>query len=147
MITQRTAVPGVAARPPAPRRQARRTSRALRRSARLTLALLVILAFVSPIYLTIVNAFKTNAAIASSPQSLPVHPTLRNVSAALSQPGHVLELGLRNSLIVVVCSALNPPCTDDGYFAPRTANRLPALSWPEIAVEPVSTLPPLHGAA
>jgi multiple sugar transport system permease protein/raffinose/stachyose/melibiose transport system permease protein len=76
----------------------------VRRSARLTLAVLVILAFVCPIYLTVVNAFKTDAAIASSPQSLPVHPTLHNVSAALTQPGHVLEIGLRNSLIVVVCS-------------------------------------------
>ena len=85
-------------------RPARRTPRPLRRSARLTLAVLVILAFVSPIYLTVVNAFKTNAAITSSPQSLPIHPTLHNVSAALNQPGHVLELGLRNSLIVVVCS-------------------------------------------
>jgi multiple sugar transport system permease protein/raffinose/stachyose/melibiose transport system permease protein len=85
-------------------RPARPATRPLRRSARLALALLVILAFVSPIYLTIVNAFKTNAAIASSPGSLPVHPTVGNLSAALNQPGQVLELGLRNSLVVVVCS-------------------------------------------
>jgi raffinose/stachyose/melibiose transport system permease protein len=85
-------------------RPARQATRPLRRSARLALALLVILAFVTPIYLTIVNAFKTNAAIASSPGSLPLHPTLGNLSAALHQPGQVLELGLRNSLIVVVCS-------------------------------------------
>jgi raffinose/stachyose/melibiose transport system permease protein len=104
VITQRMAAPRVSEGPAATRHRARQTSRVPRRPARLALALLVILAFVSPIYLTIVNAFKTNAAIASSPQSLPVHPTLRNVSAALSQPGHVLELGLRNSLIVVVCS-------------------------------------------
>jgi raffinose/stachyose/melibiose transport system permease protein len=104
VITQRTTAPPVTEGRAAAPREARRPHRALRRPARLTLAVLVILAFVSPIYLTIVNAFKTNAAIANSPQSLPVHPTLRNVSAALSQPGHVLELGLRNSLIVVVCS-------------------------------------------
>ena len=128
MIAQRTAVAGVAARSPAPRRQARRTSRALGRSARLTLALLVILAFVSPIYLTIVNAFKTNAAIASSPQSLPVHPTLRNVSAALSQPGHVLELGLRNSLIVVVCSValLIPLGSAFSFYISRKRTRVRA---------------------
>jgi raffinose/stachyose/melibiose transport system permease protein len=104
VITQRATLPRVTQDTAAAPGQARWPHRALRRPARLTLALLVILAFVSPIYLTIVNAFKTNAAIANSPQSLPVHPTLRNVSAALSQPGHVLELGLRNSLIVVVCS-------------------------------------------
>jgi raffinose/stachyose/melibiose transport system permease protein len=106
VITQRPAAPRAAAGLAARHHPAKQTRRQLRRSVRLTLAVLVILAFVSPIYLTIVNAFKTNAAIASSPQSLPVHPTLRNVSAALSQPGHVLELGLRNSLVVVVCSVV-----------------------------------------
>jgi raffinose/stachyose/melibiose transport system permease protein len=128
VIAQRTAVPGVAPRSPAPLRQAERTSRALRRSTRLAFALLVILAFVSPIYLTIVNAFKTNAAIASSPQSVPLHPTLRNVSAALSQPGHVLELGLRNSLIVVVCSValLIPLGSAFSFYISRKRTRVRA---------------------
>ena len=128
MIAQRTAVPGVVPRSPAPLRQAERTSRALRRSTRLAFALLVILAFVSPIYLTIVNAFKTNAAIASSPQSVPLHPTLRNVSAALSQPGHVLELGLRNSLIVVVCSValLIPLGSAFSFYISRKRTRVRA---------------------
>jgi raffinose/stachyose/melibiose transport system permease protein len=112
VITQRTSAgAGRALGAPGARRRPRRqapgalaTVRAVRRSARLTVAVLVILAFVCPIYLTVVNAFKTDAAIAGSPESLPVHPTLRNLSAALTQPGHVLEIGLRNSLIVVVCS-------------------------------------------
>jgi raffinose/stachyose/melibiose transport system permease protein len=104
VIAQRTTAGRAAPHLPASARPARQGPRAVHRPARLTLAILVILAFVSPIYLTIVNAFKTDAAIASSPGSLPVHPTLRNLSAALTQPGHVLELGLRNSLIVVVCS-------------------------------------------
>jgi len=80
--------------------------RRLKRATRLAIALLVILAFVSPIYLTIVNAFKNNSAIDGSPGSLPLHPTLSNLSAALNQPDHVLQLGLRNSLIVVVCSVV-----------------------------------------
>ena len=104
MITQRRDTSLSGPGPAAPPRPVRQAPRALRRPARLALALLVILAFVSPIYLTVVNAFKTSAAITSSPASLPTHPTLRNLSAALSQPGHVLQLGLRNSLIVVVCS-------------------------------------------
>jgi raffinose/stachyose/melibiose transport system permease protein len=125
----------VAATRPAPGRtvQARPVRQAalpLRRPAWLALALLVILAFVSPIYLTIVNAFKTNAAIASSPQSLPVHPTLRNVSAALSQPGHVLELGLRNSLIVVVCSValLIPVGSAFSFYISRKNPRIRAAA-------------------
>jgi ABC-type glycerol-3-phosphate transport system permease component len=103
VITQRTSagVGRALVAPGARRRQGRRapaaeaTMRTVRRSARLTVAVLVILAFVCPIYLTVVNAFKTDAAIAGSPESLPVHPTLRNLSAALTQPGHVLEIGLR----------------------------------------------------
>ena len=104
MIAQHTAARPAAPGQPASPRAARQAPRAVRRPARLTLAVLVILAFVSPIYLTVANAFKTDSAIASSPGSLPVHPTLRNLSAALTQPGRVLEIGLRNSLIVVVCS-------------------------------------------
>jgi raffinose/stachyose/melibiose transport system permease protein len=104
VIAQRTAASLPSASLAAPPRPARRAPRALRRPARLALAVLVILAFVSPIYLTVVNAFKTSAAITGSPASLPVQPTLSNLSAALNQPGHVLQLGLRNSLIVVVCS-------------------------------------------
>jgi multiple sugar transport system permease protein/raffinose/stachyose/melibiose transport system permease protein len=104
VITQHVDAARLAPGRTAPARPAMQRTRPLRRSARLALALLVILAFVSPIYLTIVNAFKTNAAIASSPGSLPLHPTVGNLSAALNQPGHILEVGLRNSLVVVVCS-------------------------------------------
>lgn len=88
----------------APHRAATRKPRRLQGKPRALLAVFVILAFVVPIYLTIVNAFKANPAIESSPASLPLHPTLGNLSAALSQPGGVLQLGLRNSVIVVVCS-------------------------------------------
>ena len=102
MIDQRAATPVLVALPAA--RQPAATKRRLKRATRIGIALLVILVFVSPIYLTIVNAFKHNAAINRSPGSLPVHPTLSNLSAALNQPGHVLQLGLRNSMIVVVCS-------------------------------------------
>jgi raffinose/stachyose/melibiose transport system permease protein len=103
VIDQRAATPVLVPPLPAARPLTARRRR-LRRATRLTIALLVILAFVSPIYLTIVNAFKNNSAINNSPGSLPLHPTLSNLSAALNQPGHVLQMGLRNSVIVVVCS-------------------------------------------
>ncbi len=105
MIDQRAATAILVAPLPAGRRPEAKKRR-LKRATRLAIALLVILAFVSPIYLTIVNAFKNNAAINSGPGSLPLHPTLSNLSAALNQPGHVLQLGLRNSMIVVVCSVV-----------------------------------------
>lgn len=104
MITQERVTSYRASGKPAQRRSARETARVLRGQLRAILAVLVILAFVIPIYLTIANAFKTNAAINASPASLPLHPTLGNLSAALRQPGDVLQIGLRNSVIVVVCS-------------------------------------------
>jgi raffinose/stachyose/melibiose transport system permease protein len=82
----------------------RRPARSLSRSARLLLATIAIIAFVSPIYLTIVNAFKHEHAIQSSPESPPLHPTLSNLSSALKRPDHLIQLGLRNSVIDVVCS-------------------------------------------
>ena len=104
MITQDIAVTPRGRSLPASRRPAPRAVRQLRGQARALLAILVMLAFVVPIYLTVVNAFKTNPAITSSPGSLPFHPTAGNLSAALNQPGGVLQTGLRNSLIVVVSS-------------------------------------------
>ena len=74
--------------------------------ARLTLAVIMVLVFVSPIYLTIVNAFKKEHAIVANPAAPPLHPTLGNLHTALSRPDHLLQHGLRNSLIVVVCSVL-----------------------------------------
>jgi raffinose/stachyose/melibiose transport system permease protein len=129
VIAQRTAPARRTTDLPAPRRSARLAPRALRHPARLALALVVILAFVSPIYLTVVNAFKTNAAIATSPASLPLHPTLRNLSDALTQPGHVLQLGLRNSLIVVVCSValLIPLGSAFSFYISRKRTRIRAV--------------------
>jgi raffinose/stachyose/melibiose transport system permease protein len=82
------------------------TTLTARRQLRLPLAVVAILVFVSPIYLTVVNAFKTEGAIESSPAAPPIHPTLGNLSTALNRPDSLLQLGLRNSVIVVVCSVL-----------------------------------------
>lgn len=85
---------------------ARRSPRALLSPLRLLFAVLVVLVFVSPIYLTIVNAFKTQDAIVANPAAPPVHPTLSNLTTALNRPDQLVQLGLRNSLIVVSCSVL-----------------------------------------
>jgi raffinose/stachyose/melibiose transport system permease protein len=76
------------------------------RPLHLIVAVLVILAFVSPIYLTVVNAFKREDDITANPAAPPLHPTLDNLATALSRPDHLLQLGLRNSSIVVICSVL-----------------------------------------
>ena len=84
----------------------RRAPRLLPRSARLLFAVLVVLVFVSPIYLTIVNAFKHEHDIETNPESPPLHPTLSNLSNALSRPDHLVQLGLRNSVLDVACSVV-----------------------------------------
>ncbi|WP_307846390.1 carbohydrate ABC transporter permease [Actinospica durhamensis] len=73
---------------------------------RLILAILATLLFVSPIYITIVNAFKPESDIENSPASPPLHPTLSNLTAAVNRPDQLIQLGLRNSLIVVFCSVI-----------------------------------------
>jgi multiple sugar transport system permease protein/raffinose/stachyose/melibiose transport system permease protein len=85
---------------------ARRRYAAWPRGLRLLAAVAVIVVFVSPIYVTIVNAFKSEAAIDSDPAAPPLHPTVSNLRTALDRPDHLLQLGLRNSVIVVVCSIL-----------------------------------------
>ncbi|MEU1616480.1 carbohydrate ABC transporter permease [Streptomyces sp. NPDC005722] len=80
--------------------------RALRSPVRLTAAVVVVLLFVSPLYLTVVNAFKTEDAIVANPAAPPVPPTLGNLTTALGRPDQLIQLGLRNSLIVVLCSVL-----------------------------------------
>jgi raffinose/stachyose/melibiose transport system permease protein len=76
------------------------------RPLRLIAAIVVTLLFVSPIYLTVVNAFKPENDIENDPAAPPLHPTLSNITSAIDRPDQLLQLGLRNSLIVVACSVI-----------------------------------------
>ncbi|MFF9512254.1 carbohydrate ABC transporter permease [Streptomyces sp. NPDC014724] len=67
---------------------------------------LITLAFVSPIYLTLVNAFKTQDQIVQNPVAPPAPPTGQNITDALSRPDQLIQLGLMNSVITVVVSVL-----------------------------------------
>ncbi|MFI1092572.1 carbohydrate ABC transporter permease [Streptomyces sp. NPDC020917] len=67
---------------------------------------LLTLAFVSPIYLTIVNAFKSQDQIIKNPAAPPVPPTLHNLTDALSRPDRIVQIGLSNSAVTVVASVL-----------------------------------------
>jgi raffinose/stachyose/melibiose transport system permease protein len=92
---------------------------------RLLLVVLAMLAFVSPIYLTVVNAFKTQSQILHSPAAPPAPPTLENLRTALSRPDHLLQMGLKNSLVVVVCSVilLIPLCSAFSFWVSRVRPR------------------------
>jgi len=69
-------------------------------------AVLVILAFVSPVYLTIVNAFKTQDQIIRNPSAPPAPPTTQNISDALARTDKIIQIGLTNSAVTVVVSLL-----------------------------------------
>ena len=107
-----------------------------RSAARLTFAVLVILAFVAPIYLTVVNAFKTQNQILKSPASLPIPPTLGNLTTALGRTDRLIEIGLRNSLVVVVCSValLVPLGSALSFYLSRRKTRLRALIMTALAI-------------
>jgi multiple sugar transport system permease protein/raffinose/stachyose/melibiose transport system permease protein len=65
---------------------------------------LLTLAFVSPIYLTIVNAFKSQDQIIQNPQAPPAPPTLHNLTDALNRPDRIVQIGLMNSAVTVIVS-------------------------------------------
>ncbi|MFE2967414.1 carbohydrate ABC transporter permease [Streptomyces sp. NPDC059340] len=67
---------------------------------------LLTLAFVSPVYLTIVNAFKTQDQIIRNPAAPPAPPTTHNLTDALARPDRIVQIGLTNSAVTVVASVL-----------------------------------------
>jgi raffinose/stachyose/melibiose transport system permease protein len=105
-----------------------RLARLVRTRTRAVVAALVILVFVSPIYLMVVNAFKPQDKILANPAALPVPPTIGNVRTALTRPDHLIPLGLRNSLIVVVCSValLIPLASAFSFYLSRRRSRVKA---------------------
>ncbi|MFC5824042.1 carbohydrate ABC transporter permease [Nonomuraea insulae] len=88
----------------APRRRSSRRTWGGR--GHLVAAGLLTLAFVSPIYLTIVNAFKSQAQILDNPAAPPAPPTMRNITDALGRSDKIIQIGLTNSAVTVVVSVL-----------------------------------------
>ena len=101
-----TSSPAATANGPTPpeRGRTKATLRQRLSPLRVLVAIVITLVFVSPIYITIVNAFKPESDIENNPAAPPLHPTLSNLSSAIDRPDQLIQLGLRNSLIVVLCS-------------------------------------------
>ena len=102
-----TSSPAATASAPTPSQRGRKKAVSLRERLsplRLLVAIVLTLVFVSPIYITVVNAFKSENDIADDPASPPLHPTMSNITSAIDRPDQLLQLGLRNSLIVVLFS-------------------------------------------
>jgi multiple sugar transport system permease protein/raffinose/stachyose/melibiose transport system permease protein len=95
---RRSAPPNLPAPAPARRR------RVWSSRGHLVAAGLLTLAFVSPIYLTVVNAFKSQGQIIQNPEAPPAPPTLQNLSDALARPDRIVQIGLMNSAVTVIAS-------------------------------------------
>lgn len=73
---------------------------------RLTLAIVVCALFVLPLYLALVNAFKLNADIKRNPLSLPLPPTLDNITTVLSSSGGAFWQSLALSFTITGASVI-----------------------------------------
>jgi raffinose/stachyose/melibiose transport system permease protein len=104
-VTATTSVRRRAAEPivPVPDGSRRRTWAA---RGHLATAVLLTLVFVSPVYLTIVNAFKTQDQIIRNPSAPPAPPTTQNLSDALARTDKIIQIGLTNSAVTVIASLL-----------------------------------------
>lgn len=69
-------------------------------------ALVVSAVFFVPLYLVLANVFKQGDAIAKSPASLPLPPTLSNIHAVLTRPDGLFWVSLTNSMVVTLLSIL-----------------------------------------
>ncbi|MDG4826990.1 carbohydrate ABC transporter permease [Asanoa sp. WMMD1127] len=95
---------------------------------RVLVAAAVTLVFAAPIYLMLVNAFKPQERILGNPVAPPWPPTLDNLTEALSRPDNLIPLGLRNSLIVAVCSValIVPLGSAFSFYISRRSGRVKA---------------------
>ncbi|PDQ34336.1 MAG: ABC transporter permease [Candidatus Lumbricidophila eiseniae] len=69
-------------------------------------AWLVTVAFIVPIYIALVSAFKSQSQILSNPLGPPVPFTWENIGNALSRPDALVQTGLLNSIVVTVATLL-----------------------------------------
>lgn len=81
--------------------------------------------FFLPLYIAVVNVFKSSDAIIESPLALPVAPTLNNLTAVLSRPDGLFWAGLLNSVqltsvSIIITTLLAAMCA---YYLVRSTRR------------------------
>lgn len=89
------------------------------------IALVVAAFFVLPLYIAVINVFKTSDAIIASPLALPLQPTFDNILAVLNRPDGLFWSGLANSLqltgvSIVITTLLAAMCA---YYLVRSTQR------------------------
>ncbi|MBN7575771.1 carbohydrate ABC transporter permease [Clostridium sp. 2-1] len=83
-----------------------------------------IIFFGAPLYLTIINVFKTTDAISKNPLSFPINPTLENLKYVITSPNLKISSMYYNSLVITVfgtslCILVSAMA---GYYTSRTKN-------------------------
>ncbi|WP_433170692.1 carbohydrate ABC transporter permease [Actinoallomurus sp. CA-150999] len=94
------------------------------------LAVAVAAAFFLPLYLVVTNVFKRGPDITASPASLPIPPTLGNLTQALTRPDHLFWNGLINSVTVTLLSIvlLTVVSAMLGHYICRTHSRFARIT-------------------
>ncbi len=89
------------------------------------LAGLAAFVFSLPLYLALVNIFKTEEQITRYPIALPAPFTLENIITVLTRPDHLLFEGLKNSLIITVSTVITVVffASAIGYYIARSNKR------------------------
>ena len=89
------------------------------------LAGLVAIIFALPLYIAVVNVFKTEEQITRFPVALPSPFTLENIQNVLNRPDNLLFEGLKNSLIITSFTVLAVVCISStiGFYIARSDKR------------------------
>lgn len=101
-MTDDNMVPRAGASSPVARHLGKRT----RAGGRLASSWLAVAAFILPIYIALVSAFKSQQQILANPLALPAPFTLDNITNALSRSDHLVQGGLTNSLLVTALTLI-----------------------------------------
>jgi raffinose/stachyose/melibiose transport system permease protein len=97
----------------------------VRRSIRPIVAIIVAAVFFVPLYVVCVNVIKPGPKITKSPASLPLPPTLHNLTAVLTRPDRLFWVSLINSVLVTALSILVLTVLSSmlGHYLARTRSR------------------------
>ncbi|MCW3839582.1 carbohydrate ABC transporter permease [Micromonospora yasonensis] len=96
---------------------------------RAIVAVFVTAVFFLPLYLVLVNVFKSGDTIVMDPAGLPVPPTLDNIRQVLTRPDHLFWYGLVNSVevtavSVTILTVLSAMC---GHYVARNTGLGPRI--------------------
>lgn len=94
-----------------------------RRGLRFVAAVIATAIFAIPLYLVVVNTFKTNSQILTNPEALPVPFTLGNIISVLDGSTYGFWQGILNSVIIVVPSLIGATVLGAmvGYYIGRSS--------------------------